>query len=338
MSLSLNKNIKILISIIAGFLIINLLLLTPLTSWLIRNFSKTSYFYLMQDWETKISWALSEDFENQTVFIGSSRTAYGVNPALSNIPVTNLGLIGASLNEMKELVKALKKKNKKIKTVYLEINPMSFTQRHMNSMMSEDRNNLFTLNFLDFYFPTIKKLLGYIPVYKNRYILRDIISDNLQNKNVPRDDAYESERKELHIKEHGIISSYGYQGFLNGSSLSTPEHQEKFKRECFTMIRWSLSDDQDDLSNGMRIFRDIVTDLQELSENLILWMPPGIKGENYGERFDLRELISKEPFFRTFKMIDLTDVPEINSHKAFIDCIHPTEETARQITQTLLQN
>lgn len=324
---------KFAISFVSCFLIFNLLIASHSFLNFIAKKNRVSYFYLPLDWSQKVRFSLIKYPVNTRVFIGSSRTAYGVNVG-ENKYLVNLGLLGGSVSEMKKLSEVLVTKNSNIK-VFLEVNPMSLTKKHIASMNTDENNQIFELDFFDkLFIGTYSK----VPVFKYRQIVSDFARsffdlDRLTNE----DDPYLLLKSDVHAYEFEQVRSDHYRGYIKSKVIAKEVYHKRRIEECYTMLRWNLSDQEDDLAFGVSVLGEVIENFHKHSIEVVLWVPPWIKGSDYGYSDEQLDFLIRrlEDRFK-LKVHDLSKDAVLNDHSKFVDCIHPTERLSLDITKKLL--
>ncbi len=323
---------KFAISFVLFFLVFNLLITShPFLDFIAKN-NRVSYFYLPLDWSQKVRFALVKYPIDTTVFIGSSRTAYGVDVG-DNKHLVNLGLLGGSVSEMKKLTDMLIINNTNIK-VFLEVNPMSLTKKHIASMDTDENSQIFELDFFEKIFIST---YSEVPIFKYRQILSDFARsffdlDRITNK----DDPYLSQKSGVHAFEFKQVISDEYRGFIKSKIMTEEIYHTRRTDECYTMLRWNLSDQEDDLTYGVSVLGQIIENLQRRSVEVVLWIPPWINGGDYGYSNEQLDSLKRTLVNRfKLKILDFRAEEALNEPSDFADCIHPTEKLSQEVTKKI---
>lgn len=317
---------------------LDLFLKSPLYFNLLKNQNGPSYFYLSYDWLKKAQIAIDRPSSESTLYLGSSRTAYAFDePSLKNSEHFNLSLMAASYREIELLVKAMLNHNVRAAKIYFELNPTSATLRHMKAMSSQDAEKLFTPYLSSSYLAPIEIFVSKNSLSMNRLILRDFISTAIFPQNDSFDD-YKKLKRASHVKEFQEMNSPNYNGFINPMNVPAQHYIRSFS-ECSTMLNWIMGPDKnDDLSEGKRIFSNLIDSLKKITPHLIIWIPPSPPGKAPASRenFIIEELflIAKSKSAEIHDLRSLKDYEDSD----FFDCVHPNKTGADKIRSLLFKN
>lgn len=286
----------------------------------------SSYFYLTYDWQKKL-YLTEQSSGEDTLFFGSSRTAYAITPSKK---FKNLSLIAGSYKEQLLLANVLSKKRNKVKKIYIELNAMSATKRLFKAMSNEQNNNL----FFDFERtpPLLRHVLYNSQIFLQRFILRDSLDALISGSRTS--DDYRKAKRNNHIEEFKVILNSKETTLIPGLDMNL-EFQERLFNECETMINWTTSDPKDDHSEGLAIFSELIKKVNQSSNETIVWIPPvpNTHQMNDAEASLTNELIKVAQLYKV-KILDLRKLNNIN----FFDCIHPNLKSSAIITETLIKN
>lgn len=325
MSMSVkNRSILFLILFFASLVGFQFLLRSSLYHQLLSHINGASYFYLTYDWQKKV-YGLS-DKNIDSVFIGSSRTAYSIDPRLIEESSYNASLVAGSYSEMLRLAQTSKKKYKK---VFIELNPMSASQRMIKMMSNEQNFSLFS--DLSSTPEILKPVLYNYELYLQRYILQDIIKSFFINMN--SNDNYRKIKRHLHVEEFRNIQDSSLKGYISGIQLPAI-HRERIISECETMMRWTTNNPSDN-KEGVKLFGDLISTFQSRSNQTIVWIPPTPPDHDYNEFEEnlLEDLVAVAKNAKV-KIVDLRSLSNVK----YFDCIHPANESSSLITNALIKN
>ena len=319
-----NRSIIFLVLFFTSLFSFQFLLRSSLYHQFLNHINGASYFYLTYDWQKKVYGLTEKDVD--TIFIGSSRTAYSIDPRLIEKSSYNASLVAGSYSEMLKLAQSTKKKYSK---VFIELNPMSASQRMIKMMSSAQNLSLFSeLNSTP---AVLKPILYNYELYLQRYILQDIIKSFFNNMN--SNDDYRKIKRHLHVEEFRNIQDSSLRGYISGMQL--PEiHRPRIVSECETMMRWTTNNPSDN-KEGIKIFGDLISTFQSRSDQTIVWIPPTPVAHEYNEYEEslLADLITVAKNANV-KIVDLRSLSQVK----YFDCIHPAHESSSLITNALIKN
>lgn len=327
---------RFLLPLCLGILITNLLV-NFFVYWSVENLQLPGYFYLPIDWEKKLLKAQDSTQKNQIAFLGSSRTAYIIDPKkFKSSNVINLGLVASSILEQNEVASKVIASNPEIKEIWLEINPMGLTKRHMDAAeIAGAMEELYHYNKIEY---SVKKYVYEWPLLKYSKLFPDLVK-SVKNLNFkPKENNYINEKNTRFSVEFSAIAKKDYLGYIGGIYTPNLEFRNDLKRECETMLRWSLSESTDDLTKGLVKLELLLNSLINSGKIVKLWLPPKTNfykdiAAKHEEKV-LNFITKKYPQLRIF---DSNFLIQGNEEEYFIDCIHTNEFSSKQLSVLLHQ-
>lgn len=322
---------------LAIIILFNIFLSSQFYLRLLENQNGQSYFYISYDWMKKAQMGVTLPHHETTIFLGSSRTSYSINPEKINSDIINLSLMAGSYNEINLLSSSLKINNIKVKKAYIELNPTSATMRHMKAMSAQSTDDIFGPYLDSSLFSKFQSMIHNTPIYLNHYILRDMIEGYVRGTG-DTFDSYKKMKRANHLNEFTQITDDHYKGFLPGMKIPD-EHLTRSFDECNTMLNWIMGDDkEDDLKQGLSKFHSTILNLKAISAEVIVWIPPSPVERQLAKREEYisNELIKIAQNLQV-KIIDLRSNKNL-SKLTFFDCIHPDNQSAERIQNELIKN
>lgn len=317
--------------ILAGF---NQFLKTDLYLRWLASINGSSYFYLTYDWQKKFLFVEKSKNEGPVIFLGSSRTSNSINPQELSTKAYNLGLVAGSYNEIEQLSSFINQNHtKKYKAIFLELNPMSATDRHLKAMGNNENKEMLK-RFLEPH--KMEKLL--IPfmnnqIYLQRYILNDFFKDLFKAQPFPDDSS--KFKRAFHTEEFRNILNDDYLGYTPATKIED-RYTQDFFNNCSTMTSWSFNNSSESF-RGLTVFKKIIQNLKKNTDHLILWIPPLPKDHHFSDNEikisnALKEIGKEEGL----KIVDLSSFS--NDSNAFYDCIHLKKESSSPLAKALLKS
>lgn len=322
-------------SILICLILIELFLTSNLYFKVLEKANGASYFYLTVDWQRKFG-DLVENINSEDVLaIGSSKTMYALSPsATQSLKLRNFGLVAGSYYEMYKFSELLVAKKIKVKKVFLELNGMSATRRHISAVKNEEGEAIVNSQLAPESF--ILKRLQKSELFLQRFILKDLLFGFFKDQTSMN--QHKKEKRKHHVFEFKEILKKNFNGFVHGFPFS-PSSQKRANEECQTMKRWVFSDAGDDGSYGGRIFKNTLENLKKISSNVVLWIPPEPREEkdNMGQADLVTNTLKRIAIENGYKIVDFSSYfsKEIVS---FFDCLHIEQKSSKKVTEELFKN
>ncbi len=301
----------------------------------VQRIQLPGYFYLPLDWKKKNHFANNQEHKG-AFFLGSSRTAYSIDPnAFNQQEIINLGFVASSYLEQEIIARELLSVNLNVKTVWIELNPMGLTKRHMKAAsVAVSKSLIYKYDWKDL------RLFNFLKekYFENFFLLESLITSALELKFVGNLPGFQLERQKRFLEEYKIVYQKGYNGFLGEVHGNKTNYKADFLRECQTMIRWSFADEKDELEEGLKIFDKMVTSLISSRKKVIFWLPPETKQyEDFVEKYKFNFMNHLRRKFPEVRIVDMSKILRKDEDSNFLDCIHTTKSGASR-TSIFLNN
>jgi len=329
-----------LVSAIAGaFVAANILLSITKVRETIFSLNPVSYFYIGHDWRLKLDRLLLSSLKDATVFVGTSRSIYALE--IKEIRrqkrnIHNFSLMAASQKQILFLLKALEKKGDILSSIVIEVNPMSISKRHIDSISTHERESALEVSSFDYYLPVGSLSREYFPLLRYSSLIRNSFKSLLRRSNQKSSKLYAKRRNEMHMNEFRMLDNP-----LNGGSvaafyppgeLGNKTFRERLTGECMTMLRWSYDTAQIELN----LYRETLELAKKIARRVILWSPPFTQASFDAVPADYMakmNTVSKE------FQLKINYIPPLvwEDENDFIDCIHLSLSGSKKLTKPILR-
>jgi hypothetical protein len=298
-----------------------------------------SYFYIGYDWKLKLSRVLLGLPKESQVFLGSSRTAYGIDARMDTEQKTvNLGLPGASQNEILLLLSAMQQKNRKVRALFIEANPFSLSAAHIEINRTSAFSRSLQFSPFDVAMPFFPWSNFHVPMIA----YGDLIHLTLDKLGKNRFSEWEIYKRQMHMNEFLWIDSHKTLGFIPGRIPAEipmekiPQFKKYLWEVCTNMIRWAMDGDRD-FSKGMALYEQTLLKARSVSDKVVVWAPPATTdlSSDYKRYMDKMKMIAvrnRIPFLDFSKTFNAH-----NQEQNFLDCTHLNERGAETFTPKILE-
>lgn len=312
-------------------IVVNLLLLiAPVRNYLL-SFNNSSYFYINHDWQIKFDDVLRKDLSGKTAFVGTSRTLYGIDLKNRNRSSYNLGLMAASQMQINKLLEHLSKTGVKLDVLYLEINPMSLSSNHIESMSRQELEGFVDYQSWEYSYPIKSFMRDYIPMLRYSNVIKKTFRSLFSDQYAKGDKDYLQWRKSIHLEEFNTLDDATSRGGVI-VNLKNTSFKNRLRGECMAMLKHSFNNsfiDLDLLEKGVDL-------ALKAAKNVVLWSPPysyesySIVPQHYLQK--INKLIEKRELnvLRPKKLIWEEDY--------FFDCIHLNGTGSERLMDFIINN
>lgn len=306
------------------FLSLNVLLMVPGFQRFILSGNDLDYFYTGHDWNLKFSQARHRSVSGKIVFLGTSRTVYGVDPSVFPLPAENLGLIAASYEQILEMARILGKNGDQLPAVFVEVNPIALSDRFTREVRKA--------SYQDAVASPGPLTPGFLPVIRYRSVLGETIRQLFQEgKSVTP--ALRQELHDFHIDQFLNLDKTQERGFLRMPDLPGGELRSHLLESCLATANWAVKGHE--FGEGLRYLHAIVTELKKISPRVLLWIPPVSEEWDSDEPQIIHDLLLHDLKKLDVPTIDLQGRGTRNA-KFFNDCMHANQTGAKMISEYLL--
>jgi len=316
-------------TIIITFIGVNVLLHFSILK-AITIYRMPGYFYIPIEWRKKLNWVKQGKVDKSHVFLGSSISAFLINPEQSSEKILVLALTGASILTQRDFVRYILHQTLpyKPRSIWIEVNPISLSEKFISSNTIAQDFNLkledtsAQYRFFTFVYPTF---FDHLPILLFQPIIRDVSKSILRHDLLSKQHAEIQTKQSMYIKTfHQVISSE-FAGHISVDDNENPRLKEVVSRDCKTLVRWvhAQARPEDALKSGIYLLKEIIETIQLKwpDVELILWPPP--QSPFYIDNFDnysrhlnqqISEKFSKTKFFKVQQ--------NRYNQNDFFDCIH----------------
>lgn len=308
---------------ILSVLVINLSISNRTFRLKLFEHSKVNYFFVYDDWWTKIGWIFQKSPQNEIYILGSSRSIYGISPRLMSSGAVNLGLYASSFRETLDTYKLLLNSQTNGRSVFIvELNPISLADFHIQMIFETQRDWLMDL-FLSGH-RWLFMLADVFPLLKYRTALSSVAMASI-DPSIEIDADVQALRK----SEFGQIESSHYLGYVD---LEVPEPVRKPQfASCSEMAAMSLSDGRWEAGKNL-LDQFIETSREHKNVNSVYFFVPPAHPDFKSLPYEKIETELKDIFRQS--NVRLLAFSDFNSAD-FFDCVHLNRSGSTKLTNRI---
>lgn len=286
----------------------------------LSSVSEINYDFIYLDWIRKLEFLNDPSKKDATLFIGTSRTSYGIDPESFGESARNLGFFSSSLIQIESalgILDAMPRREGEKRRILVELNPIAFTDSHIEMVSAIVQDPLLLAASQGAKWPLP---LFALPIVRYKNLLSSAWL-TLLNPNL----ALSPQTKELRRAERLQIDSEQYRGFVDaGENRATADSLA----ECHDLVEMSLGDGK--LERWSREIDQVLESAANLQ--IRFWIPPK------HPRFELPlydVVNSRIQDDLRQRGIAASDVQDVVSEDDFFDCIHLNASGAKKVSERL---